>query len=90
VIWLVLCYNLCYKSSMTTTVKITAIGNSFGVIIPKEMLAHFHLQKGDEVHLDIDSKGIFMQPFDEDYARQLELAERIMREDRDVLRLLAQ
>jgi putative addiction module antidote len=75
---------------MTTTVKITAIGNSFGVIIPKEMLAHFHLQKGDEVHLDLTSDGIHLAPFDEDYIRQMELAERIMREDRDVLRLLAQ
>ena len=73
-----------------TISKITAIGNSFGVILPKEMLARFHLQKGDTVHLNLSADGIQLMPYDAEFEEELALATEIMRRDRDVLRKLAE
>lgn len=70
--------------------KITAIGNSAGVILPKELLARLRLQKGDELFALETPDGIKLTAFDPSLAEQMEVAEKIMREDRAVLRKLAQ
>ena len=70
--------------------KITAIGNSAGVILPKELLARLRLGKGDELYALETPDGIRLTNYDPEFAAQIEVAERIMREDRDVLRKLAQ
>jgi putative addiction module antidote len=73
-----------------TTLKITAIGNSLGVILPKEVLAKLHVDKGDTLHVSETPDGFEIRPYDEKFARHMEAAEQIMREDRDVLRRLAE
>lgn len=70
--------------------KITAIGNSAGVILPKELLARLRVQKGDELFALETPDGIKLTAFDPSLAEQMEVAEKIMREDRAVLRKLAQ
>lgn len=70
--------------------KITAIGNSAGVILPKELLARLRLEKGDELHALETPDGIRLTVFDPKLAEQMEVAEKIMREDRAVLHKLAQ
>ena len=70
--------------------KITAIGNSAGVILPKELLARLRLEKGDELHALETPDGIRLTVFDPELAAQMEVAEAIMREDRQVLHKLAQ
>lgn len=75
---------------MTNTLKITAIGNSFGVILPKEILEKLRVSKGDSLLAIETPNGIELSTFDPIVARQIEVAERIMREDRDVLRKLAE
>ncbi|GAB6040946.1 AbrB/MazE/SpoVT family DNA-binding domain-containing protein [Endothiovibrio diazotrophicus] len=69
--------------------EIKAIGNSAGVILPKEALALLHARKGDALYLTETPEGFLLSPYDPEVARQLEAAEAIMREDRDVLRELA-
>lgn len=69
--------------------KITSIGNSAGVILPKELLARLRLDKGDELYAVETPDGIRLTAFDPELAAQMEVAERIMREDRAVLRKLA-
>ncbi len=69
--------------------KITTIGNSAGVILPKELLARLRLEKGDELYVAETPDGIKLMPHDPDFAAKMEVAERIMREDREVLRRLA-
>ena len=69
--------------------KITAIGNSAGVILPRELLARLRLAKGDALYATELPDGIKLTPFDPGLARKMEVAERIMREDRNVLRKLA-
>ncbi|MEP7042228.1 MAG: AbrB/MazE/SpoVT family DNA-binding domain-containing protein [Dokdonella sp.] len=70
--------------------KITAIGNSAGVILPKELLARLRLEKGDELYALETPDGIRLTAFDPTLAQQMEVAETIMREDRQVLHKLAQ
>lgn len=70
--------------------KITTVGNSAGIILPKELLARLRLQKGDELFALETPDGIKLTAFDPALAEQMEVAEKIMREDRAVLRKLAQ
>ena len=69
--------------------KITSIGNSAGVILPKELLARLRVEKGDSLFATELPDGVKLTPFDPEFAGQMEVAERVMREDRNVLRKLA-
>ena len=69
--------------------KITTIGNSAGVILPKELLARLRLQKGDELLALETPDGIRLTTYDATLAAQMEVAEKIMRERRALLRKLA-
>jgi putative addiction module antidote len=75
---------------MITTVKITAIGNSAGIILPKELLEKLRVSKGDTLTVTETPDGLNLNPFDEKVARQMEVAEKVMRENRNMLRKLAQ
>jgi len=71
------------------SLKITAIGNSAGVILPKEFLDKLRVDKGDTLHVVETPRGIELTPYDPEFAAQMEAAEKVMREDRDALRKLA-
>lgn len=72
------------------SLKLIQVGNSVGVILPKELLEKLRVDKGDVLHVTETPRGVELSAFDAEFARRMELAERIMREDRDVLRKLAQ
>ena len=69
--------------------KITTVGNSAGVVLPKELLARLRLEKGDSLYVTETPDGIKLMPYDPSFDEQMQVAEDIMREDRDVLRQLA-
>lgn len=69
--------------------KITGIGNSAGVILPRELLARLRVEKGDELFALETPDGIKLTAYDPELARQMEAAERIMRKERNLLRKLA-
>lgn len=75
---------------MAIKLKLIAIGNSTGIILPKELLEKLRAQKGDELHALETPDGIRLTQFDKEFDRQLDVAERVMREDRDILRKLAE
>ena len=75
---------------MAAALKLTAIGNSTGVILPKEILDRLRVSRGDSLHVVETSEGIELTPYDPEFAAQMDVAEGIMREDRDVLRKLAE
>ena len=70
--------------------KITAIGNSAGVILPKELLARLRLDKGDELYALETPDGIRLTAFDPQLAAQMDEAEDVMRRRRTLLHKLAQ
>ena len=75
---------------MAMKLKLIAVGNSTGVILPKELLDRLHLQKGDELHALETPDGVRLTQFDEEFDRQLSVAENVMRRRRNVLRKLAE
>lgn len=70
--------------------KITTVGNSAGVILPKELLTRLRLEKGDELYALETPDGIKLTVFDPELAAQMEVAERVMRERRTLLHKLSQ
>ncbi len=83
------CIDCCYNACMNKTLKITKIGNSAGIILPKEVLARLRVGPGDALYLTEAPDGVRMTAVDPDFAAKMDVAEDIMREDRDILRELA-
>ena len=71
------------------SLKITQIGNSLGVILPKEVLARLKLEKGDTVHLTESPDGVIVTPYDPALDEQLQLGREFMQEYRDTFHQLA-
>ncbi len=72
-----------------SALKLTQIGNSVGVILPKEVLARLKLVKGDTVYLTENPGGVTLTPNDPDFEAQMLAARTIMKKRRAVLRELA-
>ena len=73
-----------------TTLKHTAIGTSTGVIFPKELLEKLRVSKGDILTVTKTLRGVEISAYDQKKAHQMELAEKVMRENRNLLKKLAQ
>jgi putative addiction module antidote len=69
--------------------KLTKIGNSVGVILPREMLAKLGMAKGDTLYAVDQPDGVRLTVADPDFAAQMDVARRVMKERRAVLRELA-
>ena len=76
-------------SRITKSAKLIAIGNSTGVVLPKELLERLRLAQGDRLTITETPDGVALRAYDPEFERQMEAAERIMRDDRDILRELA-
>ncbi|MSP02685.1 MAG: transcriptional regulator [Acetobacteraceae bacterium] len=70
--------------------KVTTVGSSLGFIIPKAAQEHMKIKKGDTIYATEGPDGTFcLTPYSPEFERQMKLAERIMDEDREMLRMLA-
>jgi putative addiction module antidote len=74
---------------MINTLKLTNVGNSVGVILPKELLSKLRVDKGDTLYVIETPEGIELTAYRPDFAAQMDAAEEIMRDNRDVLKKLA-
>jgi len=72
------------------TLKVRRIGNSLGVVLPKEVLAKLGVAEGDALSVSDTPDGVSLSAADEDTAELMKLAEDIMRKRRRVLKALAQ
>ena len=71
------------------TLKITQVGNSLGVVLPKELLAQLKLGKGDQLFLTEGPEGWRVRAYDPALSEQIDAAREIMRRRRSVLHELA-
>lgn len=71
------------------TAKVTKIGNSLGVILPKEMLARLNVTAGDSLFVIEGPGGYRLTPYDPEFEEQMSIAKDVMKSDRDILRELA-
>ncbi len=69
--------------------KLTSIGNSVGVILPKELLVKLGVQKGDTLFAVETPEGVRLSVSDPDYEAQMVVARRLMKKWRNVLAELA-
>ena len=70
-------------------VKVTQIGNSAGVVLPKEALKKLDVSRGDELYLVETPEGLMLTPYDQAFEAQMEAAEKVMKRYRNALRRLA-
>ncbi len=71
------------------TVKVTTVGSSAGIVLPKEIMAKLRVEKGDTLYITETPGGIQLTPYDPAFEKKMKVARRVMRENRDVLRRLA-
>ena len=69
--------------------KITTVGASAGIILNKEVMARLKVKKGDALYLTEAPDGYRLTPYNPEFERQIELAEDIMHDDREILKALA-
>ena len=72
------------------TLKLTAVGTSTGVVIPKEMLSRMKVALGDTLHVVETPDGYLLTPVDPEVAAQIEAGSEFMREYRNILKILAE
>lgn len=70
--------------------KITKVGNSAGLLLPKEALAKLRAAQGDTVFLTETPDGLRITPYDPDFERQVDILQKVAKKRRNVLRKLAQ
>ena len=69
--------------------KVSQIGNSLGLVLPKEALARLKVEKGDALFLTETEDGYRLTPYDPEFAEQMEAARKVMKKRRAALRELA-
>ena len=72
-----------------TALKLTTIGTSTGVVIPKEMLSRLKVAKGDTLYAIETAEGYLLTPYDPAIQEQLEAGKQFMKEYRDTFKALA-
>lgn len=73
---------------MNTVIR--KIGNSEGVILPKELLGKLNLKAGDTVEITETSDGLALTPVDDSFERQMEAARKVMDRYKVALQKLAE
>ncbi|WOJ91325.1 AbrB/MazE/SpoVT family DNA-binding domain-containing protein [Methylocapsa polymorpha] len=73
-----------------TMLRLTTIGASTGVVIPKEMLVRLKLGDGDALYVIETAEGFFLTPYDPAVAEEIKLGERFMIEYRTAFKALAE
>lgn len=69
--------------------KLTKVGNSVGVVLPKEVLAQLRVGLGDTVYLTEAPGGARLTPYEPGFDEQMAAAEKVMKTYRNALRELA-
>jgi putative addiction module antidote len=75
---------------VATTVKVTTVGSSTGIVLPKELLERLKIEKGDTLYVTETPGGLQLTPYDPGFAATIEAGRRIMRKYRNALKKLAE
>jgi putative addiction module antidote len=79
----------CYNMRMNTQLKITKIGNSAGVVLPRELLAHLDASVGETLSVTKTARGIELSVRESDFETQMSAARDVMARRKRALRELA-
>jgi putative addiction module antidote len=71
-------------------IEIKKIGNSDGLILPKELMQRLDLKRGQMLNvIELAGGGLQLLPYDPDFEKTIEIADEVMDEYRDTLAVLA-
>ncbi|MCJ2012952.1 AbrB/MazE/SpoVT family DNA-binding domain-containing protein [Methylobacterium sp. J-076] len=71
-------------------IEVRKIGNSTGLILPKELVSRLNLEQGQWLHVqEVPEGGVRLTPYDPDFDAAMELVDEVMDEYKDTLRVLA-
>jgi putative addiction module antidote len=74
---------------MSTSLKVRKIGNSLGIILPKEATDQLRVSDGDTLHLVPDRDGLLLTPYDPEFDAAMDAFAETRRAYRNALRALA-
>jgi putative addiction module antidote len=74
---------------MTIQLKVRRVGNSLGVVLPKEALSRLNVEDGDQLYITEAPDGFRITAADPEFAKQMKVAEKGMKRYRNALRELA-
>lgn len=74
---------------MATELKLRKIGNSLGVVLPKEALAHLKIGEGDVLTLTKSPNGVRLTTANPEFSKSMAVFESLDRRYRKTLRTLA-
>ena len=75
---------------MKTTVKVTTVGSSAGIVLPKELLDRLHVTKGDTLFVTETPAGLQLTPYRPDFAKAIAAGRHVIRKYRNTLKKLAE
>jgi putative addiction module antidote len=70
-------------------VKVTSVGNSMGILLPKEALSRLKAERGDTLYLVEGPDGYTLTPYQHDFEQQMTAAKSLMKRYKNTLRELA-
>ena len=74
---------------MNVELKVRKVGNSLGVVLPKEVLAHLNVEEGDTMTLTEAQDGVRLHAGNPEFARTMAVFDSLNRRYRNALRELA-
>jgi antitoxin MazE len=78
------------KIEIPMKIEIKKIGNSDGLLLPRELMQRLDLKRGQQLHVvELAGGGFQVLPYDPDFEKTMEVADEIMDEYRDTLAALA-
>jgi putative addiction module antidote len=81
---------VCWRKDGDMKIEIKRIGNSDGLILPRELMQRLDLKRGQFLHLvELAGGGFQVLPYDPDFEKTIEIADQVMDEYRDTLAALA-
>ncbi|MBK1642672.1 AbrB/MazE/SpoVT family DNA-binding domain-containing protein [Chromatium okenii] len=70
-------------------VKVTAVGDSMGIELPQEVLSKFNVGKDDALYLVENAEGFVLTLHQQDFASQMEAAEKVLKKYSNAFQELA-
>ena len=85
-----LAFPIAERRGLTVKIEIKKIGNSDGLLLPRELMQRLDLKRGQELHItELPGGGFQAMPYDPDFEKTMEIADQIMEKYRDTLAALA-
>ncbi|MCY4047181.1 MAG: AbrB/MazE/SpoVT family DNA-binding domain-containing protein [Candidatus Dadabacteria bacterium] len=74
---------------MITSIKVMRMGDTVGVILPEKVVAKLRVVAGDKLNVTETPTGVSLSRYDKRQEKVMEIADRVMEKERDVLKKLA-